>query len=196
MLRTGLSLALVVAATPALSVGTFNEWTVDSDTSALFYVSTKNEHVAERHEISDISGGISADGALQIELDMASVDSGIDIRDQRQREHLFQVASFPIATITSDIDLSDYEDLDVGESTIDFFDGDLSIVGTETFIDFDIMVTRVSEDRVVVNSFGPAVINSADLELSSGVDKLRELANLPSISYSVPVTFTLSFDRN
>jgi hypothetical protein len=39
------------------------------------------------------------------------------------------------------------------------------------------------------------VVNANGLELVAGIEALREVAGLPSISYSVPVTFSLTFRR-
>lgn len=43
----------------------------------------------------------------------------------------------------------------------------------------------------MVTSAQPVIINATDYGLTDGINKLRDLAGLPSISYAVPVTFTL-----
>lgn len=37
------------------------------------------------------------------------------------------------------------------------------------------------------------IINAQDFDLISGINKLQTLANLPSITFSVPVNFILTF---
>lgn len=187
--------ALFFAPSLALASDQSGTWSVDDAASALFYVTTKKEHVAERHVVPGITGGLTADGVLRVELDMASVTSGVDVRDNRLREHLYKVAEHPKAIFSGEIDMAEYEGLGIGESMESVVEGDLEIAGVEGFVDFTVMVTRAGEGRVVVSSYGPIIVDSADFELSEGIDTLRELAKLPHISYMVPVTFTLAFDR-
>ncbi|WP_308873603.1 hypothetical protein [Thiothrix subterranea] len=44
-----------------------------------------------------------------------------------------------------------------------------------------------------VTTVAPIVLNAADFDLAAGVTALREIAELPSISNAVPVTFFLNF---
>jgi hypothetical protein len=41
----------------------------------------------------------------------------------------------------------------------------------------------------------PVIINPADFNLTSGIEKLQALASLPSITHSVPVSFTLTLQK-
>ncbi|MCV0424132.1 MAG: YceI family protein [Roseibium sp.] len=195
MMRSILVALIAIYASPVFAEASFGTWQIDAEDTALFYVTTKKEHVAETHMIPDVFGGLSAEGFLRVALDMGSVQSGIEVRDGRLREHLFDVINFPVATFTAEIDVTEYESLSIGESMVGYINGDLVVVGTEGFVDFDVLVTRVNENRVVVSSLGPAIINGADFGLTEGIDKLRELAKLPSISYSVPVNFVISLVR-
>ncbi len=197
MLRNLIALTLFFTTTiPSVAAGSFSEWKIDTENSKLFYISTKREHVAERHALMGISGKITDEGALEVKLDMNSIDSGITVRDNRIKENVFDVERFPEAGFSSELDMSEFQELAVGESTVGYVDGELTLVGIQGFLDFDVLVTRIAENRVSVTSFGPIVLNSGDFELMSGIDKLRDLADLPSISYAVPVTFHLSFVSN
>jgi hypothetical protein len=46
-----------------------------------------------------------------------------------------------------------------------------------------------------VTTIVPIVVSASQLNLQPGIEALREIAGLPSISYSVPVTFSLTFRR-
>jgi hypothetical protein len=46
-----------------------------------------------------------------------------------------------------------------------------------------------------ISNARPVVINAGEFELTRGVEKLREIAGLPSISPVVPVQFSLYFVR-
>lgn len=171
-------------------------WTVNDAVSSLHYVTTKKEHVAERHVIDGVRGALSPDGVLTIELDMAGVNSGVDVRDGRLRDILFKVADFPTAVFTAEIDMSEYESLSVGETVEGYVDGELSLVGFDALVDFEVRVTRAGENQVLVSSLGPVLLDATELNLASSVDQLREIAKLPSISYAAPVYFTVAFERN
>ncbi len=58
------------------------------------------------------------------------------------------------------------------------------------------LVTKLSAGRFVVASLRPVIVNAAAFELAAGIEKLREVAGLPSIGGSVPVSFVLTFARN
>ena len=168
-----------------------NDWSVNEELSSLTYVSTKKEHVAENHAISGIAGGVDASGNLAISLDMTSVDSEIDVRDQRMKDMLFKTESFPAATFSAEIDLDEYSSLEVGESAESFVEGELSLVGITTEIEFDVLVTRTSEDSVIVNTAAPVIMSANNLQINEGVEALKSVAKLSSISDSVPVYMTI-----
>jgi len=46
-----------------------------------------------------------------------------------------------------------------------------------------------------VTTVAPIMVDANGLEMVAGIEALREVAGLPSISYSVPVTFSLTFRR-
>ncbi|GAL17837.1 hypothetical protein JCM19235_6390 [Vibrio maritimus] len=54
---------------------------------------------------------------------------------------------------------------------------------------------KMSEDKVVIVSTDPMIIQAADFGLDVGIEKLREVAGLPSIAMSVPLTFVLVYNQ-
>ncbi len=180
------------AEAPPLAEGT---WTVDSDASRLNYVSVKSGEVAENNHFTGLSGSVAPDGAATVEIDLATVSTGVDIRNERMREIFFNVAEFPKATITAQVDPESFEALAVGESTTQPLKGTLSVRDAETSIDTEVDVTRVANDRVLVVSKEPVIVYADALELTEGLAQLQELAGLPSITPAVPVTFSIAFER-
>ncbi len=177
---------------PAL---TGSAWTVDGEASELAYVTIKADEIAETNSFETISGGITAEGVATIEIDLASVSTGIDIRDERMREVFFVVADNPTATVTAQIDPSEFEALGVGDSAETTLDGTLSIKGIEAPFQTTVTVTRAGADRVIAVSDKPVIVEASRFELTDGLAQLRELAGLPSITPVVPVTFSLAFER-
>jgi len=58
-----------------------------------------------------------------------------------------------------------------------------------------VRVVKLSKDRILAASVKPIIVNADQYELLGGVEKLREVANLPSISTAVPVTFSFVFKQ-
>jgi len=58
----------------------------------------------------------------------------------------------------------------------------------------DVMITRLDE-ALVATTLKPIVVTAVDFGLQAGVEALREVAGLPSISRAVPVSFTVLFDQ-
>ncbi len=177
---------------PPLAEGT---WSVDSEASRLSYVSVKSGEIAEVNEFTGLSGTVAPDGTAEIAIDLATVSTGVDIRNERMREVFFNVAEFPTAMITAQVDPAAFEALGVGESTVQSLAATVSVKGVETKVDAELEVTRVADNRVLAVSTEPVIIYADALELTDGLAQLQELAGLPSITPAVPVTFSLAFQR-
>lgn len=174
---------------------TEGEWTLDGEASSLSYVSIKAGEIAEANRFETLSGSVSADGAASVEIDLASVSTGVDIRDERMREVFFVVADNPTATVTAQIDPAAFSALAVGESTQTSLDGTLALKGVEAPFTADVTVTRAGPDRVLAVSNAPVIVEASCYELTDGLAELQALAGLPSITPVVPVTFSLAFTR-
>lgn len=174
---------------------TTSAWTVDGAASELSYVSIKAGDIAETNSFESLSGSVTAEGAAVIEIDLASVNTGIDIRDERMRDIFFVVADNPTATVTAQIDPASFEALSVGESTQTTLDGTLALKGVEAPFEAEVTVTRAGPDRVLAVSNAPVIVEARSFELTDGLAQLQELAGLPSITPVVPVTFSLTFTR-
>ncbi len=177
---------------PALTQGA---WTLDGEASQLSYVSIKAGEIAEVNSFETVSGSVSEDGVAVIEIDLASVDTGVDIRNERMRDVFFVVADNPTATVTAQIDPAAFEALGVGASTMQMLDGTLSLKGIEAPFQAEVTVTRTGADRVLAVSNAPVIVEAGRFELTGGLAELQELANLDSITPVVPVTFSLTFER-
>jgi polyisoprenoid-binding protein YceI len=169
------------------------DWILVNEASQLNFVSTKATHIAETHTFSELSGAITEDGAAELVIDLTSVNTGIDIRDQRMQSMLFNVASFPKAQISTRLDLSAVERL--SEPTTLIIDAQLSLAGQTAPVEGQVLVVPMDRDRVSITTVAPIIVQASSLGLESGVEALREIAGLPSIGYSVPVTFSLTFTR-
>jgi len=181
-------------ATATASV-TDSAWTLDPAGSRLAYVSIKAGEVAENNRFDTLSGAVAADGTASLDIDLASVNTGVDIRNERMREIFFAVADNPKATVTAKLDPARFAGLAVGQSVTRPLTAEVTIKGASADVETEVLVTRTTEDRVLVVPTAPVIISTDMFELTDELGELRALAQLPSITPAVPVTFTLVFTR-
>lgn len=170
------------------------DWILDNDQSSISFTSIKANSAAEVHGFRQLTGSISKAGAAKISIDLRSVDTNIEIRDERMRELLFETEQYPTAIIGASINAEHLAALKPGKSDSMNLDIDLAIHGTSSKIAVPVTVVRLTKKRLLVSSEKPVIVNADQLGLADGVEKLREIAGLPSISPAVPVTFVLWFD--
>ena len=198
-LTLGLSACSEQASAPAAEEAsplTEGAWTLDPVDSRLSYVSIKAGEIAEANRFDALAGSVAADGTATLDIDLASVNTGIDIRNERMREIFFDVAGNPKATVTAKLDPAAFAALAVGQSITRSLTASVAIKGVEQEIETEVLVTRVSADRVTVVPTAPVIISTDMFELTDELGELRALAQLPSITPAVPVTFTLAFTRS
>ncbi len=174
---------------------TNHSYTLDSESSSLFFVSTKNVHVIETHTFTDITGEISSAGEVVVFVNLNSVESGIDIRNERLRELLFETSQFNTAAATMSLDLATIDAIPIGEVSELSLSVQASLHGINTDLLVQISVTRLTADTLLIQNLAPLLLHVEDFNLGAGVEALKELAGLDVISYSVPVNFTLIFNQ-
>jgi polyisoprenoid-binding protein YceI len=168
-------------------------WQLQPADSSLSFVSIKKDSVGEVLHFKELAGTIGPDGTAQLSIPLASVETGVPIRDQRMRELLFQVAQYPSARFQGNIDMTTIEALKPGEQIHVPIKGRLTLHGKTAEIAANTVVTKLADGRLSVVTTEPSIVNAGEFGLNDGVKKLMELANLPAISKAVPVTFALSF---
>ncbi|WP_085904237.1 YceI family protein [Kiloniella majae] len=196
MLKYTINFLLVFALVALPLKAMANGWQLDNDSSRLSFGSVKKTSVGESHYFPNLKGSVSAEGKAQIEIELSSVQTGIDIRDERLKEHVFKVASWPQATLTMDVDIASLIALKSGEMMIlEDVDTNVSIAGATSEITSSIVVTRLSPTRIVVQPDLIVMLDAEDFNLEVGVEVLRELADLSSVSTVVPVNYRFVFER-
>jgi len=176
------------------SATTFANWNLDSELSRVSFVSVKKNTVGESHYFKKLNASINDSGKFKLEINLASVETLIPIRNERMQKFLFNTDFFPKLTLTSDLS-KQLKSLKKGQSRILKTQADLALNGVNKLISLEVLATQQTNDDIVVASFIPVLINPADYNLTSGIDKLQELAKLPSITHSVPVSFVLTLNK-
>ncbi|WP_417454354.1 YceI family protein [Kiloniella sp.] len=186
------ALALVFLPLKAMA----NDWQLDNDSSRLSFGSIKKTSVGESHYFSNLKGSVNAAGKAQIQVELSSVQTGIDIRDERLKEHVFKIASWPQATLTMDVDITSLTALKPGEMMVlEDVDTNVSIAGANSEITSSIVVTRLSSTRIMVQPDFIVMLDAEDFNLEAGVEVLRDLADLSSVATVVPVSYRFVFER-
>ena len=188
---TGAVCALLVLASPLAMA----EWQLDGDTSRISFVSVKRGKMAEVQRFDRLSGQIDDQGAVRVVVPLESIDSGLALRDERMRNSFFEIERFPEATISSQLDLSRYDDLQVGQSRQETVDFNLDLHGQQRRLKSQVLVSRPSESRIEVTTLEPLVLKLIDFDLEEKLEPLKEVANVPSITPEVPVFAVLGFSQ-
>lgn len=185
-------LSLVAACSAPVASG---DWQLDTERSTLSFVSIKSGEIAEAHSFSGLSGSVATDGRAELVIDLDTVETGIDIRNERMREHLFQTDRFATARVTTTLDLAALADLGVGERRSLTLPAVLDLHGMRLDLEADVTVTDIDGRQVLVESRAPVMVHVEDFGLAGGLATLQELAGLPSITPVSPVSFSLLFTR-
>ena len=187
---TASAMALALMAPMAVA----ETWTLNGDMSNIAFGSVKNEYNGEVHHFSTLSGSVDAQGQVVVSVPLASVETMIDIRNERMRELVFK--NSPTATVSATVDMVALDQLGVGESMVAETEGTLSLLGQEVALYSDLFVIRVGEDKVMVTTDGMLMLATDELGVDAAIDQLQEIAGLDSITRVSPVTVRLVFDSD
>jgi polyisoprenoid-binding protein YceI len=147
--------------------------------------------VVEVSRFSRFSGGLGTDGAIRLEIDLASVDTGVGIRDDRLRTMLFNVAATPKAIFTAKLDPAVLANLAAnGPADLDLA-GTLNLAGQTRPVEAKLRVARPTAQTLQVSTRAPIVVDAQQYGLKPGVEALREVMSLSFLASSAPVTFNM-----
>lgn len=171
------------------------DWQLDNQQSSLNFITTKNINASEIHHFKQLSGELSAQGNLKVDIALDSVETGIAIRNSRMKEKLFAVDKFPAARLTATLPDTVLA-MKNGQSAIFDLPAMLKIMSTQQPIKVSVLITRNTDGNYIATSTQPVLISAADFGLQSGVELLQQIAGLSSIGLTVPVSFTLLFAQD
>jgi len=192
-----LALTTALVAAPLLTAGAAQaeSWTLSNDDSLIAYGSIKKDTIGEVNTFGALSGTVDAEGKVSIEIDLTSVETYIDIRNERMVEHVFG-ADNPTATLTTQVDAGTLEAMKPGDTDTLDTEAVLSLAGNDVPLEATLFVARLTDGRALVTTDAMIMLSMADLGFDDGITKLMELAKLPGITRVSPVTIRLVFDRD
>lgn len=200
--------ALVVAALclPWVGVGTAMaqsqslNWQINLPASSLTFNTTKSGAagvggITETMRFKSFSGGMDSKGRLQLNIDLASIDSGISIRDERMQTLFWNVVSQPRVTFSATLKKDDLQKINAGKESVTVaVEGLLSMAGQTKPVKTELQVTPV-HNKLMVSTRQAIVINANDFGLNAGAEALRAIAGLSFVSTSAPVSFQLELTQ-
>lgn len=177
-----------------MAASTHAQWTLDAGNSSVDIISTKNDSLAESHSFDALSGSVSADGSANVVIELDSVNTLIEIRNERIRKMLFETANFPLAKITAKVDADTLQKVIEGGKALSLdIPVSVSLHGKEKVITASVVLAQTPGGGLVAVTSRPILIRAADFDLENGIELLRKVAGLNSISAAVPVSFSLEF---
>lgn len=171
-------------------------WTLQPSSSHIHFLSIKATHIGEVHSFTKFKGSVQDNGLARIQIDLSSVDTLIPIRNERMRNLLFAINEHPTATINTKISIAEFKDMKIGSEVGTQIEAGLEFKGTNNQVIADIIVSRQNESTFTIQSRSPLLLSATDLGIIEGIEKLREIAGLTNISFSIPASFRLTFKES
>ncbi|MCB9988291.1 MAG: YceI family protein [Rhodospirillales bacterium] len=169
-------------------------WTLALGESKIAYGSIKKDSIGENNHFGKFSGTVGDDGQVTVDIDVMSVETNVDIRNERMRTYVFD-SEHPTATLKTQVDLEKLDALAPGETTTLDVEGALDLSGISVPVETSMFVARLSADKILAVTDEMIMVTTEDLGIDAGIDKLRELAGLPGITRVVPVTLRFVFEK-
>jgi hypothetical protein len=187
-LKAGLIAALV-------SSGVHADWALDGAASSFYYVTSKAAAVSEVNSFGGLSGSIANDGTAMLMIDLKTVNTAVEVRDQRMRDIAFKVAEFPMAHVTVKVDAAALDAMAPGAMSAASYEASVNMHGVTAAIPAELRVIKVDADTVLVQTAKPLLVAASAVGLAEAVEELRTVANLPSINPQVVVDFSLTYNK-
>ena len=160
--------------------------------SASFTIgTTKNKTITEIHRFSKLEGFVQSDGTAVVTVNLLSVDTGIEIRDQRMQAMLFSTTANAVYKTKLDIEI--FRKMGIGQSKEFRLDGVLELGGRQMPLPLTTRITRQESGNYQVTTISANEIDVGMFGFSDGIEQLRAVANLKVISPIVTFEFTLEF---
>ena len=146
------------------------DWELDNAASVINFATIKNDSVGEINTIKSLDGSISASGAAQITIHLASVETLIEIRNERIRSLLFETATFPVARVEAQVDPALMAGANGGAVHQVDLPVSLALHGVQRNLTAQVSVLLENDGDLLVFTTHPVLVNAADFGLDSGVE--------------------------
>ncbi len=172
---------------------TNQEWLLDPANSSVYMLTLKANTIFEVQQFKRIEGNISSTGDANIKIDLASIDSGIDLRDTRLRFQLFETFKWRYAQINARLDKAKLQALATQTRLRMPLTVSVGMLGRLNDFTSEVWVTRVSDTTVSVTTITPIIVTAESFGLEKNIAKLVDAIGGTPITPAVTITFDLLF---
>ena len=172
------------------------DWSLCNYASKLNFITSQNEKLIEVHSFSNMEGTISDQGKVLIKIDLSSVETNNSLRNLSLQDLFFETGKFHEATVSSTLGEDFISALKIDKAIAVPVQVRLNLHGVTKEIESTLLVTRLKTNCLLVTSIEPIIISLKDFGLLAGLEKLRRLGKLESISKNVAVSLNLFFRSN
>jgi len=190
-----LALALLAAALGGAKAQDFlnQDWVLDPAHSHVDMQTEKLDKIVETRPFTRVQGKVDKDGNATVKIDLASLETGIDIRNVRMRFLLFETYKFPFADITAKLDKSKLRGLATKSSVTYPLTMKVDMHGVTNEFTTDVSVTRKGDNTMTVATVKPIVVSAESFGFTGGLAKLSDAMGGINIVPSSAITFDLTF---
>lgn len=165
------------------------QFKLDSELSSVAFTTTKLQYVIEPARFDSLSGRIDEQGILNVAIGLASVKTGVDIRNQRLSKLFFNTEDFPQAQVTASVP----ENVLASENLVSQqqIPAKVTLFGNTQELRFSVNVVKTPE-IIAISTVTPVMVRGSAFGIPT--DNLTRLAKTVGgipISDTVPVTFSL-----
>lgn len=186
--RPLLFLMLVALAEPG-----YSDWVLEDEASTLSTLSVKQYNRAESHPFGGLDGHLYSSGKARLNIQLASIETGITNRNEVLVDELFEANQFPRAQVRVQGDMAELQALAPGESLATRIEGQISLHGHEEPLQADVVVFRLWQGGFRVISRHPVILDVRDFGMGASLRLMATMARLDHISYAVGISFDLVF---
>lgn len=172
-----------------LSTPAWSTWWVGADSQVQF-VSIKQNNIGEISRFDTITGSVTDEGYVDIRVALDSVETRVDIRNERMKTLLFEVGAYPEASITGQLDMPTLAMVAAGRAGSVSLLLNIDLHGASVQKQAAVLVTP-TDVGVTVITLEPILLTAAEFGLEAGVAALQNIAGLSAISRVIPVTINL-----
>ena len=161
--RSSSSLSSVVApisssaSTNSSSQSLATRWSVNAANSTFNFVTVKKINTAEALTFTSLQGTVNSDGKATLTIPLASVSSGVDIRNSRLQSILFETNYTPSLHFTTQLTLATLDAMAAGSTSVSSFTGNLVLHGISKEITFDALVIKHDANNISVSPRKPII---------------------------------------
>jgi OOP family OmpA-OmpF porin len=169
------------------------DWVLDPGRSHVYMQTEKLNKVIEKHPFTRLEGKVDKDGQASVKIDLASLDTGIDLRNVRMRFLLFETYKFANAEISARLDKAKLSELATKTSVTYPLTMKVNMHGLVNEFTTDVSVTRTSDTTVTVATVKPIVVTADSFGFTKNIAKLADAMGGINIVPASSITFDLTF---